>query len=217
MNNTNFIKEIFWKNDLTYLCLCLPFIMFFMPDKLVSYFVVGGSAILLGYSWRTTFKKRYIFNSKLKHLAVVAIVIAAINLLSTTQPMVKVIKVILEVSFIVLYVSYVMTTAYCLFTNAEEHYEGEYHPEFEDMYRANDYLRSIYSSMNYNNTFNYYYDRNIDTYAYYDSLYETLTSDSSNNKKISTIKDYTNYLYENGLSCKQMNKDDFTVFRMFAI
>jgi hypothetical protein len=188
-----------------------------MPDKLVSYFVVVGSACLLGYSWRMTFKKRYIFNSKLKFLVLVAIVIAAINLFSITQPIVKVIKVTLEVSFIVLYVCYIMTTAYCLFTNAEEHYEGEYHPEFEDMYRANDYLRSIYSSMNYNNTFNYYYDRNIDAYAYYDSLYESLTSDSSKKKKISTIKDYTNYLYENGLSCKQMNKDEFSVFRMFVI
>jgi hypothetical protein len=213
----NFIKEIFWKNDLTYLCLCLPFIMIFMPDEPVSYFVVGGSVLLLGYSWRMTFKKRYIFNSKLKFLALVAVFIAAINFLTITQPIVKVMKVTLEVSFIVLYFSYVMITAYCLFTNAEEHYEGEYHPEFEDMYRANDYICSIYSSMNYNNTFNYYYDRNIDAYAYYDSLYEKLTSDSSKNKKISTIIDYTNYLYENGLSCKQMTKDEFSVFRMFAI
>lgn len=214
---SNFIKEVFWKNDLTYLCLCLPFIMIFMPDKPVSYCVVGGSAFLLAYSWRMTFKKRYIFNSRLKFLALVAVVIVMLNLLTLTQPVAKVMKVTLDVSFIVLYVSYVMTTAYCLFSNADEHYEGEYHPEFEDMYRANDYLRSIYSSMNYNNTFNYYYDRNIDAYAYYDNLYESLTSDSSKKKKISTIKDYTNYLYEHGLSCKQMNKDEFSVFRMFAI
>lgn len=214
MNNKNFIKEIFWKNDLTYLCLCLPFIVSFLPDKLISYFIVGGSVLLLGFSWLHTFKKRYIFNSRLKYFIVAAIAIAAINLLPVTVPFVKVMKVSLELLFVVLYISYVMTSAYCLFINTDEHYESEYHPELEDTYQREDYLRSIYSSMNANNTIKYRYDRNVDAYIYDDHLYQTLNPEDG---KIATIKDYLNYLEENDLSAKQINKDEFSVFRMFAI
>lgn len=222
--HNNFFKEIFLKNDLTYLCLSLPFIITFLPSKMISYFIVGAAVFLLAYSWRMTFKKRYILNSMMKFMIVGAILIASLNLLTINPPYFSFIKSTIGVVFVSIYLSYVMTSAYCLYSNAEEYYESEYHPEYEDSYRYESYLRSIYTVLRWNNTIEYRYDKHIDAYLYYDTLYENIIHEklycgvaNSGIGRIAAIRDYITYLHEHGLSSKSMNTDELAVFKMYSI
>jgi len=224
MWSKNFVKEMFWKNDLTYMCLCLPFIMMMNPVNVITYVVVIGSCLLLAYSWRMSFKKRYIFNSHLKHFSLVALALTAFKFLPIADSTVSTVTGLLELLFIAGYSLYVMITAYCLFMNADEHYEGEYHPELEDTYQENAYRRSIYSVMRWNNTIEYQYDRNIDAYLYYGKLYKDIIHErfysgvaNSGIGFISELHDYMNYLRENSLASHKMNADELAVFRMYTI
>lgn len=224
MNNKNFIKEFFWKNDITYLCMCLPFILMMNPVNVITYVVVIGSCLLLAYSWRMSFKKRYIFNSHLKHFSLIALALTLIKFFPITNSTVSLVYGVLELIFIAGYSLYVMMIAYCLFINADEHYEGEYYPELEATYLENAYRRSIYSVMRWNNTIDYQYDRNIDAYLYYGKLYEDIIHErfysgvaNSGIGFISALHDYITYLHENSLSSHKMNADELAVFKMYTI
>ena len=223
----NFVKEMFWKNDLTYLCLCLPFIMMMKPVNVITSVVVIGSCLLLAYSWRMSFKKRYIFNSHLKHFILLALALTAFKFLPITDSIVRTVIGVLELVFIAGYSLYVMITAFYLLMNTDEHYAGEYYPEVEDTedtYRENAYRRSIYSVMRWNNTIEYRYDRNINAYLYYGKLYEDIIHErfyscvaNSGIGFISDLHDYMNYLRENSLAYHKMNADELAVFRMYTI
>ena len=224
MWSKNFVKEMFWKNDLAYLCLCLPFIVMMNPVNVITYVVVVGSCLLLAYSWRMSFKKRYIFNSHLKHFSLVALALTMFKFLPVVNSTVDTVTGVLELVFIAGYSLYVMIIAYCLFVNADENYEGEYYPELEDTYRENAYRRSIYSVMRWNNTIEYQYDINIDAYLYYGRLYENIIHErfysgvaNSGIGVISELHDYMTYLHENSLASHKMNADELAIFRMYTI
>lgn len=169
-------------------------------------------------------QKRYIFNSHLKHFSLVALALTAFKFLPIADSTVSTVTGLLELLFIAGYSLYVMITSYCLFMNADEHYEGEYYPELEDTYQENAYRRSIYSVMRWNNTIEYQYDRNIDAYLYYGKLYKDIIHErfysgvaNSGIGFISELHDYMNYLRENSLASHKMNADELAVFRMYTI
>lgn len=219
----NFIKEIFWKNDLVYLCLCLPLIAsltfattfgFFI---FIVYSVIVLSTSLLVYSWVMTLKKRYIFNSRLKCFLLVFSLLAVNNYLTSSIELSIVsslVKLSIEFSSIFTYVLFVVNTAYCLGHNASENHEGEYDPTLTDQYQGYNYLPSIYSCLHVNNTYKYHYDRVVDVYIFDEIMYQT--SDQTKGK-ISTVKDYLKYLSENKIAPHQVTQDEFLIFRMIMI
>lgn len=223
---SNFIKEVVWKNDLTYLCLSFPLVLFFIKDQ--SIFLIMPIAILilllLASSWYNSLNKRYIFNSMMKLQFVVAVMLTMFNFIPEKYTDLKLIYSSLDMIFISFYSTYVFLNAYSLARNANEHYEGEYHPELEDTYRENAYRRSIYSIMKWNNTIEYQYDKDIDAYVHYGKLYENIDlfrfgfrCQHAGKGEISWLHDYIAYLHENGLYSNKMNSDELAVFKMYKI
>lgn len=223
---SNFIKEVFWKNDLTYMCLTFPLVIFLIKEQ--SIFLIMPLAIivslLLAFSWHASLEKRYIFNSLMKIHFLVAIILTGFHFIPTTETSMKFIHSSMDMIFISFYSTYVFLNSYCLAENANEHYEGEYYPELEDTYRENAYRRSIYSIMKWNNTIEYQYDKDIDAYLHYGKLYENITHlrfglrlQHVGKGEISWLHDYIAYLHENGIHSNKMNAAEFAVFRMYSI
>ncbi len=224
--NSNFIKEVFWKNDLTYLCLTFPLVLFLIKEQ--SIFLIMPIAIivslLLAFSWHASLEKRYIFNSLMKFHFLVGIILTGFHFIPTTDTSMKFIYSSMDMIFISFYSTYVFMNSYCLAENANEHYEGEYHPELEDTYRENAYRRSIYSIMKWNNTIQYQYDKDIDTYLLHSQLYENIAHFrfgfriiNVGKGEISCLHDYISYLHENGMYSNKMNTAEFAVFKMYSI
>lgn len=223
---SNFIKEVFWKNDLTYLCLTFPLVLFLIKEK--SFFLIIPIAIiislLLAFSWHASLEKRYIFNSLMKFHFLVGLILTGFHFIPTTDTSMKFIYSSMDMIFISCYSTYVFLNSYSLAQNANEHYEGEYYPELEDTYRENAYRRSIYSIMKWNNTIEYQYDKDIDAYLHYGKLYENITHlrfglrlQHVGKGEISWLHDYIAYLHENGLYSNKMNADELAVFKMYKI
>lgn len=231
MMNSNFIKEIFWKNDLTYLCLAFPLVLFLIKDK--SIFLIASFSVIisltLAFSWFSSLKKRYIFNSSVK-IPVMATVLSltALSVFPIENSSMQFIVGTLNMLFLSFYSFFVVIIAFYFYENTDEHYEGEYYPEYEDSYRKNSYRRSIYSVMKWNNTIEYHYDKNIDAYLCDDFFYKNIAHycfgfgvsypiAQSGMVAMFHINDYMNYLHETGLPAHKVTDDDLAVFKMLMI
>jgi hypothetical protein len=222
----NFIKEVFWKNDLTYLCITFPLVLFLIKDQSIFLIMPIASIIslLLAFSWYASLKKRYIFNSLMKVSFLVGAILTSFHFIPTENGTMQFIASSMDMVFISFYSTYVFLNSYCLAQNVNEHYEGEYHPELEDTYRENAYRRSIYSIMKWNNTIEYQYDKDIDAYLHYGKLYEKISHlwfgfriQNAGKDEISWLHDYIAYLHEHGLYSNKMNADELAVFKMYNI
>lgn len=228
---SNFIKEIFWKNDLTYLCLTFPLVLFLIKDKpiiLISAFFIIIS-LMLTFSWYTSLKKRYIFNSSIKiPIVLCALIITSLQFFPVENSLFKFINSVMVMLFFSFYSFYVVLNAYCFHQNADEYHEGEYHPEYEDSYREDSYKRSIYSIMKWNNTIEYHYDKNIDVYLYDGAFYENIVHylfgfgvsspiSHSGMVAIGDVGSYIDYLHETGLTANKVTTADLEVFKMLMI
>jgi len=231
MMNSNFVKEIFWKNDLTYLCLAFPLVLFLIKDK--SIFLIASFSVIisvtLAFSWFSSVKKRYILNSSAK-IPIMATVISltTLNIIPIENASMQFIIGTLNIACLSFYSLFVVITAFYFYENADEHYEGEYYPEYEDSYRTNSYRRSIYSVLKWNNTIEYHYDRNIDAYLCGGTFYKNIVHycfgfgvsypmAQSGMVAMFHITDYMNYLHETGLPAHKVTDDDLAVFKMLMI
>lgn len=223
---SNFIKEVFWKNDLTYMSLTFPLVLFLIKDQSI-FFIMPLAIIvslLLVFSWQASLEKRYIFNSLMKVSFLVGAILTGFHFIPAENGTMKFIASSMDMIFISFYSTYVFINSYCLAQNTNEHYEGEYHPELEDTYRENAYRRSIYSIMKWNNTIQYQYDKNIDAYLLHHQIYENIAHlrlgfriINAGKGEISWLHDYIAYLHENGIHSNKMNAAEFAVFRMYSI
>jgi len=215
--NYNFLKEMIIKNDLTYLSIGLAFIFTLHKDIFITIYTVVCLSLLL-YSWIMTFKKRYIFNSNIKVILPFIVFLAIGNYTINAYHLeFKGMQAILNIVIVSLYSLALLCITYCLYENAEEYYEGEYYPELDEQYQINAYLRSVYSSLDYNNTIKYHYDSNTNVYICEDILYDGTVIKKKEKSKISTLSAYLKYLSANNLSFKEISIEEFTVFKMFAI
>lgn len=214
----NLLKEIIWKNDLTWFSI----MSFFLPipsDKNWLWMLFFSlSFLFISFSWVMVIKKRYIFNTYMKYL------IIPCSLLSVTYSFfdiyghkLQLLLNVLSMMVVCFYCLYLMVMSYALFENANEHYEMEYDPTLLDIYNENDYLRSVYSIMDAKNIYNYWYDPTIDAYIYSEKMNYSMYADISKHVKISSVSDYVKYLKSNNLDAKEMNNDNLEVFKMFVI
>jgi len=213
----NFIKELVLKNDLTYLTLCFPYLvsLTLKPEGLYPFLTLIGLFGVLIFAWVMSFRKRYIFNTPMKSLFPISCLLFVCQFFGNET--LVMIASFLSMMFVAVVFCFIVTISYMLYSNASEHYESEYDPSLTDLYHKFDYLRSIYSLMNYNNTFKYFYDANIDVYVYNDCLYENLTTNDQKARKIAFLTDYIFFLKQNDLKPKTMTKENFSVFKMFLI
>lgn len=213
----NFIKELVLKNDLTYLTLCFPYLvsLTLKPEGFYPFLTLVALFGVLVFAWVMSVKKRYIFHTPMKALFPISCLLFAGQFIENETLAATV--SFLSIAFVGVFFCFVATIAYMLYGNASEYYEGEYNPSLTDLHHKFDYLRSIYNLMNYDNTFKYFYDANIDVYVYNDCLYENLTKDEQKARKVASIADYMKFLKQNDLTTRTMTKENLSVFKMFLI
>lgn len=213
----NFIKELVLKNDLTYLTLCLPYLvsLTLKPEGFGPFLTLIALFGILIFAWVLSCKKRYIFNTPVKILLPISCILFLIRFFENET--LDVMANFLSIVFVGLFFCLLVMYTHKLYQNASEYYVGEYEPSLSDIYAEQFYLRSIYSIVDYNNTFKYFYDANIDVYVYNDNMYEQLPKNNKEPHKIVSVAEYVKFLQQNDLTPTTMTKENLTVLKMCII
>ena len=220
MNRMIFIKEVFLKNDLTYLTLC--YFLFMATLKIDSFTVAVPfvlSAIHLSIGWYFSIVKKNIFNSAYKLMIIPALAIFVMNHFTPMSS--------LEFSgmthqfngvFVLVFTLMVFYVGTSLITTEKENKYAKY--EANNRSLETEYLKNTYRSLTYNNAINYHYDERVNLYVFDDSMHSagnSLFVKESDKKVVGSLPDYYRYFKDLNMDYNSMNEDSLEVFKMYAI
>lgn len=228
MNRLIYIKEVFLKNDLTYLTLgyflFLTSLELEMPSAWMTQsllicvpFVISGVYLSLG--WYFSLVKRNIFNSVYKFMVIPAIAIFLMKHLALMSNLqfeggTYQINVIFMVIFtlVVAYVchSLIMSKAVNLYT--------EYVAKGRVL--ETEFLENTYRSLTYGGRISYHYDERVNLYIIGDCMCSggnKLFVKENDKQIMGTLPEYCKYFKDLNIDYYSMNADNLEVFKMYSI
>lgn len=220
MNRIIYIKEVFLKNDLTYLTLCyFIFLISLDLDHLSAWVTFAISGVYLVFGWYFSLVKMNIFNSVYKVMIIPAIVIFSMNYLTPMSNLqfsgfTYEVNGIFMLSFtlLVIYVCHSLITTKKINLYAEHTAKG-FVLEIE-------YLENVYRALSYDGKISYHYDERVNLYIIDDCMHlagNSLFVKENDKKTVGTFPEYCRYFKDLGIDYRSMNEDSLQVFKMYSI
>lgn len=221
-NKLIFFKEVFLKNDLTYLTLSLPLLLGCFDIDSTTVYVVALSAISLLFSWCFSLKQHNVFNSHFKYIIILIVILFFTNnFISSSSSSIKFLGatniinwLIFSVyTFINFYVTYslIQDTSHNIYYDASNDYNSD--SEIE-------YLMLTYRMINFDNSILYHYDEKVNIYVYGNLIHEAgshIILFKEDKQVIGTLSEYFKYFKDLNIDYSSMNKESLDVFKMYVI
>jgi hypothetical protein len=220
MNRMIFIKEVFLKNDLTYLTLCYFLFMSSLnigtgPE--ITPFVISGIYLLI--SWFFSIKDRNIFNSVYKFMIIPAIAIFFMSIVTPINDMqFSGITNALNGFFMMIFTLIVIYIGNSLLPSEKRNRYAVYDANNRNL--ETEYLKHTCRSLSYNGNISYHYDERVNVYVYDDSIHlagNRLFVKKSDKTVVGSLPDYYKYFKDLNMNYESMNEQSLEVFKMYAI
>ena len=228
MNRLIYIKEVFLKNDLTYLT--LGYFLFltsldletpsaWMTQSLLICVPFVVSAVYLSLGWYFSLVKKNIFNSVCKFMVIPAIAIFLMKhfaLMSNLQFEGGTYQI--NVLFMVTFTLVVAYVCHSLIMSKSVNLYTEYVAKGRVL--ETEYLENTYRSLTYQGSISYHYDERVNLYIIGDCMCSAgnkLFMKENDKKIVGTLPEYCKYFKDLNIDYYSMNADNLEVFKMYSI